>query len=73
MANTKIYRHHTAEHLCTPEEIALYLQACIEEDNGDVAFITNIAPNSANNASTKASKNLLSRVNRRPLLFILGC
>ena len=28
-----------AEHLRTPQEMALYLQACIEESNGDVEFI----------------------------------
>ncbi len=31
--------YDTAEHLRTPKEMALYLQACIEEANGDAAFI----------------------------------
>ena len=28
-----------AEHLRTPEEMAAYLEACLEEANGDAAFI----------------------------------
>ena len=28
-----------ADHLRTPEEMAAYLQACIEESDGDAAFI----------------------------------
>ena len=28
-----------AEHLTTPKEMALYLDACIEESDGDAAFI----------------------------------
>ncbi|MGB5135912.1 MAG: addiction module antidote protein [Prochlorococcaceae cyanobacterium] len=31
--------YEVAEHLRTPEEIAAYLEACIEEADGDVAFI----------------------------------
>lgn len=32
-------RYDVAEHLRTPEEMAAYLDACIEESNGDAAFI----------------------------------
>lgn len=31
--------YDVAEHLCTPEEMATYLEACIEEADGDAAFI----------------------------------
>jgi probable addiction module antidote protein len=31
--------YDVAEHLCTPEEMAAYLEACLEEANGDAAFI----------------------------------
>jgi probable addiction module antidote protein len=31
--------HDVAEHLRIPEEMAAYLEACIEEADGDVAFI----------------------------------
>ena len=31
--------HDVAEHLRTPEEMAAYLEACIEEADGDAAFI----------------------------------
>ncbi|MDF1591200.1 MAG: putative addiction module antidote protein [Desulfobacterales bacterium] len=39
MARTITTRYDVAEHLRTPEEMAAYLQACIEEANGDAAFI----------------------------------
>jgi probable addiction module antidote protein len=32
-------RYDVAEHLRTPEEMAAYLEACIDESNGDAAFI----------------------------------
>ena len=32
-------RYDVAEHLRTSEEMAAYLQACLEEANGDAAFI----------------------------------
>ncbi len=31
--------YDVAEHLRTPEESAAYLEACLEEANGDAAFI----------------------------------
>jgi probable addiction module antidote protein len=31
--------YDVAEHLRTPEEMAAYLEACIEESDGDAAFI----------------------------------
>lgn len=31
--------YDVAEHLRTPEDMAAYLEACIEEANGDAAFI----------------------------------
>ena len=39
MAKTKTTRYDVAEHLRTPEEMAAYLQACMEEADGDAAFI----------------------------------
>ncbi|MBI2426063.1 MAG: putative addiction module antidote protein [Candidatus Hydrogenedentes bacterium] len=39
MTKTKVSRYDVAEHLRTPEEMALYLEACIEESDGDAAFI----------------------------------
>ena len=36
---TKTLPYDVAEHLKTPEEMALYLDACIEESGGDAAFI----------------------------------
>jgi len=39
MAKIKTSRYDVAEHLRTPEEMAAYLEACLEEANGDAAFI----------------------------------
>lgn len=39
MAKTKTTKYDVAEHLRTPEEMAAYLEACIEDANGDAAFI----------------------------------
>lgn len=35
----KTSRYDVSEHLRTPEEMAMYLDACIEESGGDAAFI----------------------------------
>ena len=47
MAKTKTYRYDTAEHLRTSEEMALYLEACLEEAEGDAAFIAKALGNIA--------------------------
>lgn len=39
MAKTVTTRYDVAEHLRTPEEMAAYLQACLEDARGDAAFI----------------------------------
>ena len=39
MTKTKITRYDVAEHLRTPEEMTAYLEACIEEADGDAAFV----------------------------------
>ena len=39
MRKTKTTRYDVAEHLRTPEEMTAYLEACLEEANGDAAFI----------------------------------
>lgn len=39
MTKTVTTRYDVAEHLRTPEEMAAYLEACLEEANGDAAFI----------------------------------
>ncbi len=40
MAKTVTTKYDVAEHLRTPQEMAAYLEMCIEESNGDAAFIT---------------------------------
>jgi len=39
MGTTKTTRYDVAEHLRTPEEMAAYLEACLEEADGDAAFV----------------------------------
>ena len=39
MGKTLTTRYDVAEHLRTSDEMAAYLEACIEEANGDAAFI----------------------------------
>ena len=39
MTQTTTTRYDVAEHLRTPEEMAAYFDACLEEANGDAAFI----------------------------------
>lgn len=39
MSKTATTRYDVAEHLRTPEEMAAYLEACLEEADGDAAFI----------------------------------
>jgi probable addiction module antidote protein len=39
MKRIKTTRYDVADHLRTPEEMAAYLEACIEEADGDAAFI----------------------------------
>ena len=39
MKKTTTTRYDVTEHLRTPEEMAAYLQACIEEADGDAAFV----------------------------------
>ena len=39
MRRTITTRYDVAEHLRTPEEMAAYLEACLEEAGGDAAFV----------------------------------
>jgi probable addiction module antidote protein len=39
MGKTVTTRCDVAEHLRTPEEMAAYLEACLEEADGDAAFV----------------------------------
>lgn len=39
MKKTDTSRYDVSEHLRTPEEMAAYLEACLEEANGDAAFV----------------------------------
>ena len=39
MAKTATTRYDIAEYLRTPEEMTAYLEACMEEADGDTAFI----------------------------------
>jgi probable addiction module antidote protein len=39
MPKTKVTPYDVADHLRTPQEMAAYLEACLEEADGDAAFI----------------------------------
>jgi probable addiction module antidote protein len=39
MTDTKTSRYDVAEHLRTPEEMAAYLEACLEVEDADAAFV----------------------------------
>lgn len=39
MGKTKTSKYDVAEHLRTPEEMAAYLDACLEDADGDATFI----------------------------------
>ena len=39
MKKTRTTRYDVAEHLRTPQEMAAYFEACLDEANGDAAFI----------------------------------
>jgi len=39
MSRTITTRYDVVEHLRTSEEMAAYLEACLEESNGDAAFV----------------------------------
>ena len=47
MAETVTTRYDAAEHLRTPEEMAAYLEACMEEAHGDPAFVARALGNIA--------------------------
>jgi len=47
MTETITTPYDVAEHLRSPEEMAVYLEACIEEADGDAAFIAKALGNIA--------------------------
>jgi len=47
MAKIKTTKYDVAEYLNTPEEMAAYLEACLEEANGDAAFVARALGNIA--------------------------
>lgn len=47
MGKTKTTKYDVAEYLTTPEEMAAYLEACLEEANGDAAFVAKALGNIA--------------------------
>ncbi|MCP5200390.1 MAG: putative addiction module antidote protein [Gammaproteobacteria bacterium] len=63
MAKTKTSRFDVAEHLRTPEEMAAYLEACLEEANGDATLIARALGNiaKAKGMSQVARESGLSR------------
>ena len=68
MTKTITTRYNVAEHLRTPLEMAAYLEACLEEANGDAAFIAKALGDIARDAVHIAKKRpALSRLLRPPV------
>ena len=47
MAKTKTTKYDVTEYLNTPEEMTAYLEDCLEEANGDAAFVAKALGNIA--------------------------
>ncbi len=47
MPKIKTTKYDVAEYLSTPQEMAAYLEACLEEANGDAAFVAKALGNIA--------------------------
>ena len=47
MGTTTTTKYDVAEYLRTPEEMAAYLEACLEDANGDAAFVAKALGNIA--------------------------
>ena len=47
MAKIKTTKYDVAEYLNTPEEMAAYLEACLDEANGNAAFVAKALGNIA--------------------------
>ena len=47
MGKIKTTRYDVAEYLRTPEEMSAYVEACLEEANGDAAFVAKALGNIA--------------------------
>ena len=47
MSKIKTTKYDVAEYLNTPQEMAAYLEACLEEANGDAAFVAKALGNIA--------------------------
>jgi Predicted transcriptional regulator len=76
MRKTKATRYDVVEYLRTPEEMAAYLEACLEEANGDAAFVARLSATSrgrkacpkspAKQASRAKASTKHFQVNERP-------
>ncbi len=59
----KLRKWDSAEHLKTEDDMQAYLQACIEESNGDAAFIAKAL---GNIAKAKGMSSIITRYRLRP-------
>ena len=56
MKKTKTTRYDVAEHLRTPEEMAVYLEACFEEGGNDAGFIAKALGEKTHQSKTSQQK-----------------
>jgi probable addiction module antidote protein len=61
MRKTSTTRYDVAEHLRTPEEMAAYLEACLEDAEGDAALIAKALGDIARARRRAAAMGLCSR------------
>lgn len=67
MARTATTRYDVAEHLRTPEGLAAYLEACVEEANSDATFVASPPSAIRRQGRAQAIDLLMSRRRRSAL------
>ena len=67
MNKTTTTRYNVAEHLRTQEEMAAYLEACLEEANGDAAFIAKVMGRSCQRQENSRSPASITLHSKRDL------
>ena len=69
MATIKLRKWDSAEHLKTDEDIALYLEACLEEGGDDAAFIAKALGTIHGNVTALLNAGILDRADGGGIIF----
>ncbi|TKS61228.1 MAG: transcriptional regulator [Nitrospira sp.] len=73
MSKTVTTRYDVAEHLRTPEEMAAYLEACLEEADGDAAFIVKALSDVARAKGMAQQRGLTPQISSEKAIQAQGC